>query len=121
MNIVVVDNSKIVRGRISTLVSTLPDVKVDDFDISEYKYGHFCADSHPNVIIISSEDASIICLNRFQELKKLNPKLLGIVLSNKPYKVNQSKWRDVGAEFYFDKSTEFEKILDVCAVKEKHL
>jgi len=121
MNIVVVDNSKIIRERISTLVNTLSDVSVVDFDISEYKYGHSCADSHPNVVIISSDDASDLCLNRFQELKKHNPKLLGIVLSNKPYKVNQSRWKNVGAEFYFDKSTEFEKILDVCADKEEQV
>ena len=118
MNIMVVDNSKIVRDRISTLVSSIPDVHVDSFDISEYKYGHVCDKTDPNVVIISSDDVSETCLSKFENLKKDNPELLGIVLSNKPYKEHESKWRKVGVEYYFDKSTEFEKILDICGTTE---
>ena len=114
----VVDNSKIVRDRISTLVSTLPDVHVSSFDVSEYKYGHACEKVAPNIIIISSDDASPICMSRFKNLKKENPELVGIVLTNKPYEEYEIQWRNVGAEFYFDKSTEFEKILDVCGTTE---
>ncbi len=110
----VIDNSKIVRDRISTLVGSLPDVHVNSFDLSEYKYGHACDTENPNVVIISSEDASSSCLAQFENLKKDNPELLGIVLSNKPYKEHEKKWKNAGAEFYFDKSTEFQKILNVC-------
>ena len=118
MNIMVVDNSMIVRDRISILVGTLPDVHVNSFDISEYKYGHACEKVDPNIIIISADDASPTCLSKFKNLKKENPELLGIVLSNKHYKEYEIKWRKVGAEFYFDKSTEFKKILDVCGTTE---
>ena len=118
MNIIVVDNSRIVRDRISTLVGTIPDAHVNSFDISEYKYGHACEKVDANIIIISADDASSICLSKFKNLKKENPELLGIVLSNKPYEEYEIKWRNVGAEFYFDKSTEFEKILDVCGTAE---
>ena len=119
MNIIVVDNSKIVRDRISTLLSILPDVHVGSFDVSEYKYGHACEMVVPDIIIISSDDASPICMSRFKNLKKENPELLGIVLTNKPYEEYEIEWRNVGAEFYFDKSTEFEKILDVCGTTER--
>ena len=118
MNILVVDNSKIVRDRISLLVSTVPDAHVNSFDVSEYKYGHACEKVEPNIIIISTDDASPACLSKFKNLKKENPELLGIVLSNKPYEEYEIKWRKVGAEFYFDKSTEFKKILDVCEITE---
>ena len=114
----VVDNSKIVRDRISTLVRDLPNAHINSFDISEYKYGHPCEKVDPNIIIISADDASSACLSRFKNLKKENPELLGIVLSNKQYEEYKIKWREAGAEFYFDKSTEFKKILDVCGAKE---
>ena len=110
----IVDNSKIVRDRISILLGTLPDVHFNSLDVSEYKYGHVCEKVDPNIVIISADDASPTYLSKFKNLKKDNPELLGIVLSNKPYEEDEIKWRKVGAKFYFNKSTEFEKILDVC-------
>jgi DNA-binding NarL/FixJ family response regulator len=118
MNIMVVDNSKIVRDRIAKLLDILPDVRVNSFDVSEYKYGHACEKVDPHILILSAADASPACLSKFKNLKKENPELLGIVLSNRPYKEYEIKWRKAGAEFYFDKSTEFKKILDVCGTTE---
>ncbi len=114
MNIAVVDNSKIVRDRIAQLLYNVPEAHVEKFDLTEYKFGNAGSISEPNVLIISSDDASNDCLMRFKKLKVENPHITGIVLTNKPYEEYEECWKNVGVEYFFDKSTEFEKVLDVC-------
>jgi DNA-binding NarL/FixJ family response regulator len=47
-------------------------------------------------------------------IKKIEPVTLVIILTNYPYPQYLKKCMDLGADFFFDKSTEFEKVTEVC-------
>jgi DNA-binding NarL/FixJ family response regulator len=47
------------------------------------------------------------------DLKKLNPAPKVIMLTNYAYPENRKKCMDGGADFFFDKSTEFQKVVAV--------
>ena len=48
-----------------------------------------------------------------REIKKGNQPPLVMVLTNYPYPQYHRKYIDAGADFFFDKSTEFEKVTEV--------
>jgi hypothetical protein len=96
------------------LLNNVPDAHIEQYDLIEYKFGNACSNGEPNVLIISSDDASNDCLMQFKKLKVENPDITGVVLTNKPYEKHEECWKNVGVEYFFDKSTEFEKVLDVC-------
>ena len=48
-----------------------------------------------------------------RDLKKLSPTPKVIILTNYPHPENRKKCIDRGADYFFDKSTEFKKVLSV--------
>ena len=48
-----------------------------------------------------------------REIKQNNQTPLVIVLTNYPYPQYRRKCMDAGADFFFDKSTEFDKVTEV--------
>ena len=46
--------------------------------------------------------------------KKEQPSTVVIILTNYPYPPYRQEYMDEGADFFFNKSTEFGKIVDVC-------
>jgi DNA-binding NarL/FixJ family response regulator len=47
------------------------------------------------------------------DLKKLNPTPKVIMLTNYPHPENRKKCMDGGADYFFDKSNEFQKVVSV--------
>jgi len=48
-----------------------------------------------------------------QEIKRDKPSCKVIVLTNYPYREYRKKCMELGADFFFDKATEFDKIPEV--------
>ena len=52
-----------------------------------------------------------------KHIKKDNPDLIAIMLTNYPYPQYRKRSIERGADFFFDKSTEFEMVLEVLKQK----
>jgi DNA-binding response OmpR family regulator len=50
------------------------------------------------------------------DIKKLNPTPMVIMLTNYPHPENRKKCMERGADYFFDKSTEFQNVLSVLKV-----
>lgn len=50
-----------------------------------------------------------------KEIKEERPSIVVIMLTNYPYAQCRKKCTSAGADFFFDKSTEFEKVIEVLA------
>jgi DNA-binding NarL/FixJ family response regulator len=113
MTVFIVDDSAIIRERLKTMLSEIPEVKIagEAKDTSEATTSILRL--KPNVVILDiriSEGNGIEVLN---DIKQTNDAPMVIMLTNYPYPQYRKKCTEKGADFFFDKSTEFDKINDV--------
>jgi len=113
MRIVIVDDSVVIRLRLMRLLSGLDGIEIvgqaDDVPAAK----ELVAKLKPDVAILDIRMPSGSGADLVQELKQLKPAPKVIMLTNYPYPENRKKCMDLGADFFFDKSTEFQKVVGV--------
>ena len=68
---------------------------------------------NPEVVILDIRMPGKSGIDVLQEIKKATQPPLVIVLTNYPYPQYRRKCIEAGADFFFDKSTEFNKVTEV--------
>lgn len=113
MKVLIADDSPIVRERLVDLLSDIGGVELvgqaeDGLQAFELMIKH-----RPDVAIIDVRmpRRTGIDLLRYVSNNPEAPKF--IVLTNYPTPENRERCFDLGAEFFFDKSSEIEKVIDV--------
>jgi DNA-binding NarL/FixJ family response regulator len=113
MRIVIVDDSVVIRQRLARLLGELDGVEIvgqaDDVPVAK----ELVAKLKPDVAILDIRMPSGSGADLVQELKQLKPAPTVIMLTNYPYPENRKKCMDLGADFFFDKSTEFQRVVGV--------
>jgi len=113
MKILIVDDSAIIRKRLKAMLSEITELE----NISQAKdsleaIGTF-EKLHPEVVILDIRMPGGSGIDVLREIKKGNQPPLVIVLTNYPYPQYRRKCTEAGADFFFDKSTEFDKVTEV--------
>ena len=113
VRVFIVDDSAILRERLITMLSELKGIQVIGQAKSSTEAEEAIPELKPDVVIL---DIRMHGGNGIEVLKNIkkdkNPPLV-IMLTNYPYPQYRKKCGDAGANFFFDKSTEFEKITKV--------
>ena len=111
MRIVIVDDSAVIRQRLVRLLSELYGIEVvgqaDDVPVAK----ELVKKLKPDVAVLDIRMPSGSGADLVQELKQLKPAPTVIMLTNYPYPENRKKCMDLGADFFFDKSTEFQEMV----------
>jgi len=113
MRVLIADDSTIMRERLKAMISEITELK----NISQAEdvlgaINSFQKLNHDAVILdIRMPGGSGIDVLR--EIKKGAQPPLVIVLTNYPYPQYRRKCMDAGADFFFDKSTEFNRVAEV--------
>ena len=68
---------------------------------------------NPDVAILDIRMPGGSGIDVLKYIKKDNPDIIVIMLTNYPYPQYRKKCVERGADYFFDKSTEFEKVIDV--------
>lgn len=115
MNVFIVDDSAELRRRLIDRLEELPEVRV---------VGHAEQSSlaipaiealRPEVAIVDLQLAGPGSgLLVVEVVKRLKPAPLVLVLTNYPYPQYRERCFAAGADYFFDKATEFDKVVDVC-------
>lgn len=113
MKVLIVDDSALVRERLEDMLSEVQKVET----ISQAKDPIEAIESlhelKPDIVILDIEMPGGSGIGLLQEMKKGNKPPLVIVLTNQSYSQYRRRCLDAGADFFFDKSTEFDKVADV--------
>jgi len=113
MKVFIADDSLEIRNRIITMLSDLETVdmigeaeNVEDAikSIREIK---------PDVVILDIRMPGGSGIDVLENIDKRNRVPVVIMLTNYPYPQYRKKCMDAGADFFFDKSGEFEKVIEV--------
>lgn len=113
MKIFIADDSAVVRERLKIMFSELPGIEIvgEARNVSEAL--NSIKKLHPDVVILDIKMPGGNGISVLENIKKIELAPVVIMLTNYPYPQYRKKCMDLGADFFFDKSTEFEKVMEV--------
>ncbi len=113
MKVFIVDDSALVRERIIAMISENPGIEI----IGQAKNAQEGINSilklKPDVVILDIRMPGGNGIEVLKNIKKNNSAPTIIILTNYPYPQYRKKCIEAGADYFFDKSTEFNKIIEV--------
>ena len=113
MNVLIIENSEILNERYTRLLSTLDGIEMLTHSSLSDKTIEFVKSQKPEVVVLAQDVDSNEFIRNIKLLKKQNPKTYIIILSAKPFPQINKKYKESGADFILDKSTEFNKLPEV--------
>lgn len=113
MKVFIADESVVVRERLTELLSVLPEIEVIDHAEEGRKATSSIRKINPDVVILDIRITGGGGIDLLKSIKKNKPTPAVIVLTNTYYPTYREKCLSAGADFFFDKSMEFEKMIEV--------
>ena len=113
MKILIADDSRLIRKKMKALLSDIPEIK--EFAEAE-NAGEAIVSIEvlkPDIVILDIKMPGGGGIKVLEEINKKNLPVKKIVLTNYPYFQYKKKCLELGADYFFDKSTEFIKVVDV--------
>jgi DNA-binding NarL/FixJ family response regulator len=112
-NVFIVDDSPVVRERLAHMISELPDTEiVGQADIA-FEAINSIRRSKPSVVVLDISMPGGSGIYVLENIKKEKPAPVVIMLTNFAHDQYRQKCLQLGADYFFDKSTEFEKVIEV--------
>ncbi|MCL5027922.1 MAG: response regulator [Bacteroidetes bacterium] len=110
LNILIVDDSEIIRDRIAEKLRQFGDaIKILQADNYSLALKLFIS-SPPEIIILDIQLPDGDGMDLLNIIKTIAPSTHVIILTNYPFAVFKEHCAKCGAEFFFDKSNDFEKL-----------
>lgn len=114
MRVLIVDDSAVVRDRVTAMLSDLESVEVVGHAGTVSEATASVQALNPDVVILDIRLMDGSGIDVLTYIKQYRPELKVIMLTNYPYPQYRKKCLDAGADFFLDKSTEFDQIAAVC-------
>ena len=111
--IIIIDDSEIIRKRLFYILSEIDDIKIIG-EAGNVNDGYELFTSlEPDVVIldIRMQDGSGVSV--LEKIKQEAPHTIVVMLTNYPYSAYRKRCSELGADYFFDKSTEFHKVKSV--------
>ena len=114
MKVFIADDSPILGERLKAMLSDFPGIEIigQAGDVPESIESIRAL--HPDVVILDIRMPGGSGIDVLENIKKINAAPVVIILTNYPDLQYRKRCMALGAEYFFDKSTEFEKALEVC-------
>jgi len=113
MRLFIADDSEILRSRLVEMLSEFNEIEI----VGETGYAQEAVESImeliPDVVILDLRLPDGNGINVLKKIKKADSSIRVIIFTNYPYYQYRKRCLDAGAEFFFYKATEFEKVLEV--------
>ena len=113
MKILIADDSLVVRDRLVTLLTDVDGIEVVGQAKDAIEAKSLAAELRPHVAILDIRMPNGSGADVVRDIKQLSPTPKVIVLTNYPHPENRKKCIERGADYFFDKSTEFKKVVAV--------
>ncbi len=113
MKVLIVDDSAIMRERLEAMLSEITELENISQAEDSLEAIRTFEKLHPEVVILDIRMPGGSGIDVLREIKKGAQPPLVIVLTNYPYPQYRRKCMEAGADFFFDKSTEFDKVTEV--------
>ena len=109
----IVDDSTLVRARLVVLLSRSPQIEVVGLARTAPEAIERAAQLMPDVIILDIQLPGASGISIIRQLKEMDPTPIVCMLTNFASIQVEMKCKEAGADYFFDKSAEFEQIIPV--------
>ena len=113
IKVFVVDDSPIVRDRLIGMVSELPNVAVVGQAEIAFEAINAIRKLKPDVVVLDISMPGGSGLYALEQIKREHPFCVAVMLTNFAHEQYREKCLALGAEYFFDKSGEFEKVVEL--------
>ena len=111
--VLLADDSLMVCNRLRGLLSTVRGVEIGGEAHSANEALDFIQENRPDIVILDIQMPGGSGFKVLQRTKIDLPGTIVIILTNYPYPQYKKKYLAAGADYFFDKSTEFEKLVEL--------
>ena len=113
MKVYIVDDSEVVIERLKTMLSELAEIQVIGQAQNPSEAIKDIRKLKPDVVILDLRMPGGSGIGVLPNIKQVHSAPTVMMLTNYPYEQYRKKCMEAGADFFFDKSTEFGKIPEV--------
>ena len=113
MKVLLVDDSSIVRERLIAMLFEVSRIETVSQAKDQFEALGLLKRTDPEVVILDIEMPGGSGIDLLRYLKKRQRPPLAIVLTNLSDPQYRKKCKDAGADFFFDKSSEFDNVAEV--------
>jgi DNA-binding NarL/FixJ family response regulator len=113
LKVFVVDDSAIVRERLTTMLSEIEGIEIVGQAQDAPEATRLLRKLRPDAVILDIRLPNGSGIEVLRAIKQQQPTLVAIMLTLYPYAQYRESCAKAGANFFFDKSTGFEKIPEV--------
>ena len=113
MKVFIVDDSSVLRERVVEMLSDLPEIEIIGQAQNVPDALRAINELNPDVVILDIRIPGGSGLDILQDIKKEKKAPMVIMLTNYPYPQYRKKCLGLGADYFFDKSTEFGKVTEL--------
>ena len=110
----IVDDSIHIVDALTTMLSELERINVVGFAREAAEASFYIRRLQPDIVILDIQLQRGTGIDVLETMKKKQPSPVAIMLTNYPTGPYRTKCQSLGADYFFDKSSEFEKVADVC-------
>lgn len=111
MRVLIADDSMLILERLKTMFSELPEIEI----IGEARDGIGTIENvrklNPDVVVLDIKMPGVDGIDVLKDIKNNYQNIKVIMLTNYPYPQYRRKCMELGADYFFKKSTEFENVL----------
>ena len=112
MKIFLADDSVLIVERLKAMISDLPEIEI----IGEARNGIEAINAvrklNPDVVVLDIKMPVVDGIDVLKDIKNKNQDIVVIMLTNYPYPQYRKKCIELGADYFFKKSTEFESVIE---------
>lgn len=113
IRVFIADDSAVVRERLAAMITDFDEIEMAGQAADAPRAIKGIRKLEPDAVILDIRMPGGNGINVLQTIKKIRPATMVIILTNYPYPQYRKKCLENGADFFFDKSTEFEKVTEV--------
>ena len=113
MKIFIADDSAVVRERLIEMLSELPGIEIIGQAQDGLEATNLIKKLNPDVVILDIRMPRENGIDVLQNIKRDKQAPIVIMPTNYSYPQYRKKCMEAGADFFFEKSTEFEKVMEV--------
>ncbi|MBI5404152.1 MAG: response regulator [Ignavibacteriae bacterium] len=114
LKIFIVDDAMPIVERLTGLLSGNNNIKIIGIANNALKAFEYISKSNPDVVILDIHMPDGSGIDILRSIKNTRPSTKVIMLTNYTETVYQTVCKLEGADYFLDKSIEFEKVLEIC-------
>ena len=113
MKVLIVDDSLVVRERVSKMLSGIKNIKVVGEAADSINAIHLVDKLKPDAVTLDIRIPGEGGIEVLKKIKRSKPHVIVVVLTNFPNEQYKNKCYELGGDYFFSKSDEFEKVEEV--------